>query len=189
LNFALLVLDYETLQFKAGYIETHKPCQYGAPLMSDEALVLKGYDILNRTYNADTSNNSIQQVGILSLFEIYPGDTGSVVVFDACNGLELFAGIIGMGAGYQIYPIHAIKPTAFKYESGAIIQPQRFDVITGVETTYDLAGFGMAWNSVQSLNIVHDFAEFPYNVFIYLYGPAVYAFRPSEAEWVIFLYR
>lgn len=44
-----------------------------------------------------------------------------------------------------------------------------------------------AWNSLKSLGIVNQFAEYPYRVGIYLYTPSVGGGYPPDWKWVIFL--
>lgn len=184
-NFALIVLDYETLDFKAAYFEVFDPCSVIKPGKTDQELISQASNILKMT----DERPQLQRVGDFSVFEIDPADFGGVVVLDPCSGQALFAGeIIGLGKGRQIYPINSIDPTALKYESTLTKTPQRINVMTSPSST-DEEGFEAAWNSVQSLNLVHDFATQPYSVLIYLYTPSVLAFDASVAEWLIFLHR
>ena len=183
-SFAMIVLDYQTLEFKAAYFEVFEACEPYENLKSDEFLVSQAENVLQRT----GQRPGLQHVGDFALFEIEPTDFGGAVVLDPCTGQVLFAGgIVYAGRGEQIYPVHPIVPDAFLYQTGQIRQPQRMDVITSPAST-SAEGFDAAWNSAQSLNLVHDFASSAYTVFVYLYGPAVYTFWPSEAEWLIFLH-
>jgi hypothetical protein len=126
---------------------------------------------------------------IFFLFEIIKSEDSGVVILDPCSGQVLFAGtIFGLGVGSQIFPLYPIEPGAFENKFSRIRQPQRIDVFTSPEST-SAEGFSTAWKSVQSLNLVHDFAAYQYSVFIYLYSPAIFAFRADEAEWLIFLHR
>lgn len=183
-NFALLVLDYETLNFKEAYFFVYDPCSVIRPYKSDDYLIAQGTKIFKKIYAEPT----LQHIGDFALYEMYPGDIGGAVVLDPCTGEAIFGGSIGMGAGEHIYPIHPIEPKAFKTETGQIRQPIRIDVLTSPAST-NVEGFEAAWNSAQSLNLVHDFASFQYSVFIYLYAPFVHEFYPPDAEWLIFLHR
>jgi hypothetical protein len=184
-NFALIVLDYETLKYKAAYFEIFKPCELYENLKSDQDLIAQAENVLMRT----GPRPSLQHVGDFALFEIYPGDIGGAAILDPCTGQVLFVGSIAwLGGGGQIYPVHPIEPDAFENENGPIMQPQRIDAISSPEST-NVEGFETAWNSVQSFNLVHDFASYQYSVFVYLYAPSVGAFYPPDAEWLIFLHR
>lgn len=46
-----------------------------------------------------------------------------------------------------------------------------------------------AYKHIRKLSLVHEFAEYPYKIFVYLYTPAVGATDPSVAKWIFFLFR
>ncbi len=182
-NYALVILDYKTLQFKEAYYEDFKRCESYEIAKSDQELICQAMIAIN----LESSLYSFQRVGNFALLEICPGGIGGIVMFESCTGQALFVGtVVRMGLGDQSYPVHPIIPSAFEHETGSISQPDRFDAIANPEST-DLEGFELAWNSVQTLNLVRDFSRYHYEVFVYLYPPRVGVFSAPDAEWLIFL--
>lgn len=196
LNYAIIVLDYQTLTLKSAYIQPLSPCQHQ---VDDEVIKSRADGFFEavmeygtRRVTADGKTElgiNVQRVGDFALAEISPNDFGGAAILDPCNGLVLFAGsIVYDGAGEQLYPATPIRPDALRYQTGQIPQPQRIDGRAGPSST-GTEGYEKAWNSVQSLNLVQDFASSSYSVFVYLYPRTVGVFLPENADWVIFLHR
>lgn len=181
-NFALFVLDYETLQIKAAYLDVLKPCGPTDNLIHDEVLITQAINVIG---NPDV-RFSFQHVGNFALLKLGSSNVYGAVILDPCTGQILFAGNGGdFGIG-QIYPVHPIEPDALEKVNGPIVQPVRIDAISNT-SMYSIEGFDAAWDSIQSFNLVHDFAINPYSVLVYLHGPTDYPIKPTEMEWLIFL--
>ncbi len=123
-----------------------------------------------------------------------PGDFGSMTFLLNPTEDTLFHGsMIWMGQG-QIY-----YPNNFSVESPFMIQDDIIGMPEDVQC-YDMNGHKItdpqfmnaaqnAWYEVNRLEVVELAAEYGFKTAMYLYAPAVGAFDPGSAKWVVFMYR
>lgn len=206
-NIAIILVDFQTLQFEVAYFTSQVPCGRNRPPVSDEELKFRAGGIFNAagTYWTrrviEEANGKreelafeVSRIGDFVVLEIPPGDFGGVAVSHPCSGLILYAGsIVWSGSGEQLYPAVAIDPGALEHTSRQVSTPQRIDVRIGPGVHLgagEAKESGMAaWNSVKGLNLVQELASRPYSVLVYLYPRTVGMFDPARADWVIFVHR
>lgn len=166
MNLSILVLDYLSYEFIEGSISYYPICD---------------------SCDLDSLPFEIEFMS--------PMDYGEILYKYAFNEDTLFyASIWWMGLGEIKIPVGFLSSEAFSYQDESIMLPghtQYFD--------YWLTPYGMsmeqyiekadsAWMSVDSLEIVNEFAEYTFRVGFYAYTPTVGMFDPSVAKWIIFLY-
>ncbi len=202
-NIAVLILDFETMRFKAAYFTWQEPCDESHPPVSDEALKVKAGGIFTATGTHYTRRLieeegeareelafEVARVGDFAILWIPPGDFGGVAISHLCTGQVLFAGsIVHGGRGEQLYPADFIRPDALKPTSRQAPTPQSIDVVVGHQIIDDQDRGLAAWESVVNLNLVNDLAAGPYSVLVYLYPRTVGAFDPAAADWVVLIHR
>ena len=203
-NIAIIVLDYQTLQFKAAYFTRQEPCRSQRQPVSDEELKRRAggiFDAVGKywTHRVITDQGTTREelafqtrfAGDLAILEIEPTDFGGFAVSHRCSGAVIFAGsIIWAGMGKQFYPVNPIASDALIRHMSPITSPQRIDITNGPAAPPADEKSGLAaWNAVQDLNITQELAALPYDVLVYLYPRRVGVFDPNSAEWVIFVQR
>lgn len=162
-NIATLIVDYVTYNFEGGNIS-----YYSCPDCPTDSIPL--------TIDYDP-----------------PLDFGEITFkLSSSNDTVFNATIIWMGTG-QIY-----KPNEFSTQSPfintntAVAKPNdlRFIYYDGdVFTNPSLINrANLAWNSIDSLEILKMFADQGFKAAIYLYPPTLGMFDPNVAKWIIFLY-
>lgn len=203
-NIAIIVLDYQTLQFKAAYFTRQEPCRSQRQPVSDEELKRRAggiFDAVGKywTHRVITDQGTTREelafqtrfAGDLAILEIEPTDFGGFAVSHHCSGAVIFAGsIIWTGTGEQFYPANPIASDALIRHRAPITSPQRIDITNGPAAPPADEKSGLAaWHAVQDLKLVQELAASPYDVLVYLYPKTVGMFDPNSAEWVIFVQR
>ncbi len=163
INLAVLVVDYDTYQYEGGNM-----AYYTCP---------------------DCTNDSLP----FAIDYNEPGDFGDIAFkLSPTDDTVFFASIIWMGHGQIYHPDTFTTDSPFTYyeypvESTPDIQYYHMDGQT-LEDENLIAQADSAWNIIDSLEITNYFADYEYSAGIYLYPPAVGAFDPAAAKWIIFLY-
>ncbi len=124
-----------------------------------------------------------------------PMDYGEILFKYSHNEDTLFyASIWWMGTGEIYYPDQFLPSSVFAYQNESIILPdhaQYYEYLL-IPTYYSLDQYKQkadsAWMSIDSLQIVNEFAEYTFRVGLYAYTPTVGEFDPYVAKWIIFLY-
>ena len=204
-NIAIIVLDYQTLQFERAYLSRQEPCNSKRQPVPEDEIKERAGGIFNATGKywsqrivTDEKGNEreeldfeIQYKGDLAILEISPGDFGGFTVSHRCSGLVLYAGsIIWSGTGEQMYPANPISSNAITRDGKVPNSPQRLDVVVGpaVYSVKEESGIA-AWKSVQNMNLVEALAKSPFDVLVYLYPRTVGEFNPNKALWIVFVHR
>jgi Secretion system C-terminal sorting domain len=125
-----------------------------------------------------------------------PVDYGDIKFKYSYDMDVLFGGeIIWMGIG-EIYQPDTFLPAAyFNYLQSTVTRPENAEYFDHCLIPYYwteeeyVERADSAWKMIDSLAIVHDFAQAPFRVGFYAYTPTVGAFDPVTAKWLIFLYR
>ena len=165
MNLAVLVSDYLTYEFEKGALNYYRQCD-----------------------GCDTDSLPFE------VFYRPPGDFGDIMFSYTETGDTVFFGtIIWMGVGELTYPDNFLPSGRFGRLADAVRDPVsieyfRIDDPLDGRPEYE-ARADSAWANLKGLDIVLDFAASDYRVGIYLYPPSVGAFDPSEAKWIVFLYR
>ncbi len=204
-NIAIIVLDYQTLEFESAYFPQQEPCSSSQPPLSDEELAARAGSVFDAAGSGgphiiitdDQGNHEgnldfkIKYVGDFAIFEKYPGDFGGFAVLHRCSGSVLYSGsIVWMGTGEQIYPEKPINPGELSHQNTPLLFSENVDVVIGPYALNVREETGItAWMSVQDLNIVQELAQSPYEVLVYLYPRTVGMFDPATAKWVVFVQR
>jgi hypothetical protein len=163
-NVFTLLVDYDNPQFEGGN--------------------LAYYDC------ADCSNDSLPFVVDYKS----PGDFGSISFTLSPSGDTLFYGsMIWMGQGQMFHP------SAFRTSSPFVVQE---DIIGMPEDVicYDMSGHRIsdpqfvnsaqsAWYEVNRLEAVKLASENNFKTAMFMYAPSVGGPNPTDAKWIIFLYR
>ena len=122
-----------------------------------------------------------------------PGDFGGVAFkLSSSDDTVFYATIIWMGTGQIYIPNEFSTQTPFINTNTAVAKPGDLRYIAhdgGVITSTSLLNRAdLAWNTIDSLEILKLFADQGFKAAIYMYPPAVGLFDPNEAKWIIFLY-
>ena len=162
LNFAVLIVNFDTYAFEGGTLTYYPPCDNCA---------------------SDSLPMSIEVEGA--------SDFGRVQFTYTATGDTLFAATtIWMGQGSIQYPHTFDSPESFGTRTAYISQPQdveRFQSETGFSTDFMQAATDSVWSVLSSLDIVHAFAESQFRIGYFLYPPTVGSFDPHSAKWIVFL--
>jgi hypothetical protein len=165
LNFATLIVDYDTWVFEGGNLSYYQQCE-------------------------NCAEDSIPFEILVS----YPGDFGSIT-YKIQNTLEIVfdATIIWMGTGQIYHPEYFSLSYPFNSINNQVVKPNNIEYynIYGTKVYTDSAfieAADSAWQKIESLTITKLFAENNYKTGIYLYPPYVGIFSPEAAKWIIFLY-
>jgi hypothetical protein len=161
LNLAVLVLDYQTYAFEQGHFSVHPLCD--------------SCDIDSLPFNIQYHS---------------PGDFGDITFFYNHTGDTLFSGtIIWMGGGKINYPDSFISGSVFEIDSTPAPSPASLQHYYFDMPVFSQGQADSVWEQVRYLRILKEFAVYPYRAGIYLYPPAVGAFDPSQAKWIVFVLR
>ncbi|MBT3230141.1 MAG: T9SS type A sorting domain-containing protein [Candidatus Marinimicrobia bacterium] len=164
-SFGLFIVDYQSKEFEQGTILNYPAC-----------------------VDADT-------VFIPMELEVQPAaDFGYTIMTYPCTGDTVFHGTyVWMGLGEIFAPDSFISADSFYVQEDSIREPQSLQHWreTGVPLvdTLEIQAADSAWNAIKNLNVVSQFAHYPYQVIIYRYPPSLGALDPSVAKWIVFLYR
>jgi hypothetical protein len=164
-NIAVLLVDYETYAFEGANISYYPLC-----------------------VACDTDSLP---------FEMRPSHPGGMFSYCAFiyteTGDTLFYSSVVWMADGQIYcPRTFLEPDKFEAQPDSVALPgdfQQFGHCIFISDEECMVRVTRAWEAVSSLDVVHAFAQHPYKVGFYLYPRWGSVFSPSEADWVIFLYR
>lgn len=164
MNLAVLIADYLTYDFVGGVLDHFPRCD---------------------ACDADSLPFVVEYVP--------PGDFGSVAVTYTHTGDTLFYGtIVWAGTGGLVRPDSLLPADEFRRYGGAPAPPvtrRYYHEISFLQPDDFVAKADSAWEAVAPLDIVWDFAEKSYRVGILLYTPSLGVFNPSQARWIILLYR
>lgn len=163
-NIATLKVDYETYEFEGGHIE-HYNCS-NCPK-----------DNMPFTVNYQP-----------------PGDFGRIIFRLSPTLDTVFDGtIIWLGQGKITHPNAFNTQSPFKDTTTQVKQPNNlrylkkgYQVMTNDSLFQSKAD--SAWQAIDSLAITNRFRTEGFRAGAYLYTPAVGAFDPGPAKWIIFLY-
>ncbi len=164
-NFATLVVDYDTYEYEGGNISYYEHCE-------------------------DCTNDSIP----FQILVNYPGDFGNIT-YRIQNTVDtvFFASIIWMGTGQIYHPESFSSSYPFNKINNQVEKPGNIEYYDkyGSKVYADSAfiqSADSAWGKIDSLRITKLFSENNYKVGIYLYPPSDGVFNPMTAKWIIFLY-
>lgn len=165
-NLAILVLDFLTYKFLEANISYYPSCE-----------------------NCDSDSLPFD------IEFIEPSDEGEIIYKYTHNDDTLFHGLITWGKHPEIlYPGHFLPADSFMYIPNSILLPenvQYFDYWL-IPTFYSQERYiemaDSAWLSVDSLEIIYEYAKYPFRVGIYAYTWSVGIFQPEAANWIIFLF-
>ena len=164
MNLAVLVLDYLTYTFEGGNLAYYEPCD--------------GCDSDSLPFTVDFKPT---------------WDFASILFTYKATGDTLFwAEIIWHGGGQILYPVAFTPADSFCTLSDSIAEPadpERFQFYPTLPPEELITKTDSTWAAVSTLDIVHAFAEGDFKVAYYFYPPAVGAFNPAVAKWIVFLYR
>ena len=165
LNFATLIVDYDTYDFEGGNLSYYQHC-----------------------------NNCTADSIPFEILINYPMDFGDIT-FRIQNTLDtiFFATIIWMGTGQIYHPDDCNLSYPFNTINNQVEKPDNIEYydIYGSKVYTDSAfihSADFAWEKIDSLEITKLFSENNYKVGIYLYPPSVGVFNPTTAKWIIFFY-
>ncbi len=165
-NFAFFIVDFSTYNFEGGYFTKfdYHP----------------GYDDTEIPFNI-----------------VYnpPLDYGNIMFAYSATGDSIFsADIWWAGQGQITFPDSIEDASQFRYDSSQSILPYSvsyYDYVYELEDSIFLQKADSSWLAVNKLSVLEKFDSVG-NVFrvgLYLYAPAVGAFEPSVAKWIVYLYR
>ncbi|MCF7921135.1 MAG: T9SS type A sorting domain-containing protein [Candidatus Marinimicrobia bacterium] len=164
-SFGLFVVDYQSKTFEQGTILNYPGC-----------------------LEVDTVQLPLE-------LEVQPaGDFGYTIMTYPCTGDTVFYGsYIWMGQGEIFQPRRFLAADSFGVREDSLPPPQtiqywRQDGLAVLDTI-EIQAADSAWNSIKNLDVVHQFARYPYQVVIYRYPPTLGVFDPAVAKWIVFLYR
>ena len=164
MNLAVLVADYESYEFEQGALNYYPPCV--------------SCDVDSLPFAVDF---------------VSPGDFGGITfTYTETADTLLHGTIIWLGRGALDRPDNFMPRGQFHTLQSAAADPvsvEYFNILPVLAAAEFEARADTAWSHVARLDIVHEFAARGYRAGFYLYAPAVGAFDPGEARWVIFLYR
>lgn len=165
LNFAVLVVDYDTYDFEGGNLSYYQNCD-------------------------NCTEDSIP----FEIEVIYPGDFGGIT-YNIQHTLETVfdATIIWMGTGQIVHPENFSLSYPFNTINNLVEKPKHIEYYDkyGTKVYTDsifIKAADSAWQKIESLEITKIFSENNFKVGIYLYPPYVGIFSPEAAKWIIFFY-
>ncbi|NQT62327.1 MAG: T9SS type A sorting domain-containing protein [Candidatus Marinimicrobia bacterium] len=164
-SFGLFVVNYQSKEFEQGTILNYPTC-----------------------LEVDTVLFPLE-------LEVQPAaDFGYTIMTYPCTGDTVFHGTyVWMGQGELYKPDSFIPADSFYVQEDSIREPQSIQYWreTGISLvdTVEILAADSAWNAIKNLNVVRQFANYPYQVVIYRYPPSLGALDPSVAKWIVFLYR
>ncbi|MFH1052085.1 MAG: T9SS type A sorting domain-containing protein [bacterium] len=164
MNLAILELDYQTHEFIQGHFSVHKPCD-------------------------DCDKDSLPFL----IDDVMNGDIGYIKFLYFENNEQVFHGsVIFLGTGKIKFPPSFFPKDSFRFSTGICSPPQSikyYKILFYSIGDYSDFNGNIAWQGIQNLEIIKDFAKNPYRIGIYLYPPAVGPFEPENARWIIFVYQ
>jgi hypothetical protein len=164
MNLAVLVADYQTYKFEQGALNYYPPCV--------------SCDVDSLPFAVDF---------------VPPGDFGGITfTYTETADTLLHGTIIWLGRGALDRPDNFQPRAQFLLLESAAAGPvsaEYFNIMPVLAAAEFESRADTAWSHVERLDIVREFATLEYRAGFYLYAPAVGAFDPSEARWIIFLYR
>ncbi len=163
MNLAILVVDYQTYTFEGGYFSRYPLC-------------------------ISCDQDSLPFV----ITKVPAADFGWVTIQYAPTGDTLLhATIVWMGEGQILFPDTLFPPEIFSAVPTMVAKPPAVQYLETLwlDSSAVIAKTDSAWMAIQSLDITNDFDQHPFRVGFYFYAPALGAFDPNQAKWVLFLYR
>lgn len=162
-NFATLIVDYETYEFEGGNISYYE-C-------------------------TDCDNQSIP---FLVDYQS-PGDFGGITFhLEPTMDILFDATIVWAGQGQISYPSTYDLTSPFSYIDIPITEPSDIQYINTdgeeMDDSYLLSQAQLVWDAVDSLEITNQFADKDFKAAIYFYPPSVGVIDPAVAKWIVFLY-
>ncbi len=163
-TFAILVVDYYNYEFKKAHISYYPLCD---------------------NY-CDTSNIPFE-------IQAIPPDVGYMWYRYNFTGDDLFWGwILWCGHGQIRYPTNFTPAGDFNYTNNHVEFPENAEYFRflGPDITWEelKTRASIAWNVVDSLELVNEFSQYPFKVGFYPYVPCV-GICDDWINWIIFLYR
>jgi hypothetical protein len=163
MNFAILVLDYETYTLEGGHFVNYEICN------SNDT---------NLPFDIHVSE---------------PLDFGGIIFEYSQTTDTLFrATVIWRGVGSIIYPSYLLPPDTFKINTNTITKPDSLEIFEYF-LNYDKDELTLkcdtVWLAIDNLDIVRDFSQKLFKAGVFLYPPSVGGFDPKSAKWIVFLCR
>jgi hypothetical protein len=163
MNFAILVLDYETYTPEGGHFANYEICN-----------------------NNDTNLP-------FDIYVSEPLDFGGIIFEYSQTTDTLFrASVIWRGVGSIISPSYLLPADTFKMTTNTIPKPDSLEIFEYF-LNYDKDELALkcdtVWLAIDNLDIVRDFSQKLFNAGVFLYPPSVGAFDPKSAKWIVFLCR
>ncbi len=169
MNIAILISDYQTYQFEEGDLSYY------------------------------AANDSIVNKIPVESEYVPPVDYGSISFLADKNKDSIFsAGIEWQGQGQITFPKYFQPADSFSVQQTNIQAPLSTEYYYNSIPMIDSSSYKMkadsAWGAVKSLDIVNEFAKYPYRIGMYLYTPGEGVQTQNGisntvgAKWIIFLY-
>jgi len=151
----------------------------------------------NISYYPKCNNNcDLDSLPILMYFDSWWDNARVYFYYKFDSSLLFGAWIYWMGVGSIFYPTSFLPASLFPYTSTKVPLPADAEyyntTVAGNHYTWDeyITRAQKAWDTISSLEIVHLFADKPFYVGLYAYGPSEgMPFDPYKVDWIIFLYR
>ncbi len=160
-NIAVLVLDYETLEFEGARVLYFPPCD---PCADDSIPLSYRYKP--------------------------PGDAGDITFwYTPTEGTVFFGTIIWMGTGRIIYPESFEPADHFARSGGRVPKCDNIRLFMLPIEPSEPPPVDAIWRSIDSLDLLKEFQSPSLRAGFYLYPPTVGVFDPGRAKWIVFLYR
>ncbi|MCH7612365.1 MAG: T9SS type A sorting domain-containing protein [Candidatus Marinimicrobia bacterium] len=164
-SFGILICDYQTGEFEEGTV-------LNIPMCTECDFSSFPFDVIF----------------------LEPGDFGSIQFnYSSTGDTVFFATIVWMGQGEIIYPDTFFHADSFSVEFDYAPDPDTLEYSYLNEISLDNGQLpetaDSAYQHIRTLSLVHEFAEYPYQIYVYLYTPAVGATDLSVAKWIFFLFR
>jgi hypothetical protein len=163
MNFAVLVLDYETYTLEGGHFAN--------------------YEIFNK----DESNLPFD------IYVQEPLDFGGITfMYTQTNDTLFTATVVWRGVGSITYPSYFLPADTFKIISNTVPKPDFLEIfeyfLDSDIDKLELKG-DTVWSAIANLDIVNDFSQENFKAGIFLYPSSVGGFDPKSTKWIVFLCR
>ncbi|MBC8323377.1 MAG: T9SS type A sorting domain-containing protein [Candidatus Marinimicrobia bacterium] len=165
-SFGILICDYETSVFEEG-------------------------TVLNVPLCTGCDSNGFP----LEVLYQSPGDFGWIQFNYTETGDTVFYGtIVWMGLGEINFPDSLYPADSFYVDTSYAADPDSIHYWSSwgastIEEDVFLQSAAASYEQIRNLAIVHEFAEYPYQIVAFMYTPTVGATDLTVAKWIFFLFR
>jgi hypothetical protein len=163
MNFAILILDYETYAIEGGHFGHYEICNLNQSYLPFDISVHEALDFGSVIFKYSQTNDT--------LFE---------------------ATVVWRGIGSIIYPSYILSAGTFKNTMNIIPKPdslEMFDYYLDFDKTALKLKGDTVWSAIDNLDIVSDFSQEIFNAGIFLYPPTLGGNISDYTKWIVFLCR